>query len=494
MTEKKIQRIWNPVTLEGVWLRCDTSLIDDILPSWMERRELLQNNSTEYKEFIERLKREHAIETGIVERLYDLDKGITETLIQNGINEAYISHGDTNIETPKLLRYLRDHLNAVDFVFDMVKQNRELTVGFIKELHALVTHSQEFVEGRDQDGKRTRLPLLKGQYKLNENNPSREDGTTFLYCPPEHVASEMDALVRIYREGVETGIHFMILTSWFHHAFTTIHPFQDGNGRVARLLTSLMLIRNGNFPFTVMRDEAKNKYIAALELADQGIPNHLLDYFMENQKRNIEKALNLKEVSETTLEGVADILSKKLENHREKLSKDRALKLDANRVKVFNFCDFYVRNKATLIKLRLNGNVSISVDSCPPSDNSRNHYYYGQVIKYAKEHNYYFNRTLPKAWVTFRVSIGNRKTYQLGITIHHQGYGDTLMVVGAFLEYLEGGDMPAENPRVESSLPLVIKPYVLSINKETEEIGENGVNSFLEEALTLMLAHIASEI
>jgi len=76
---------------------------------------------------------------------------------------------------------------------------------------------------------------------------------------------------------------------WFHHAFTTIDPFQDGNGRIARLLASLILIKHGLFPFTVLRGEAKVKYIDALEKADAHEFQPLIDYFAEVQKKHIEK-------------------------------------------------------------------------------------------------------------------------------------------------------------------------------------------------------------
>lgn len=56
---------------------------------------------------------------------------------------------------PKLLAHLSDHLNAVDFVFDVVKENGDLSIGFIKELHALVTRNQDYTEGTDQFGNKT---------------------------------------------------------------------------------------------------------------------------------------------------------------------------------------------------------------------------------------------------------------------------------------------------------------------------------------------------
>jgi hypothetical protein len=69
MPEQKIHRLWKHVELSSDWLKCDTSTLDDLAPSWYTRREVLQKNSHEYQEFMGELKREHAIETGIVERM-----------------------------------------------------------------------------------------------------------------------------------------------------------------------------------------------------------------------------------------------------------------------------------------------------------------------------------------------------------------------------------------------------------------------------------------
>lgn len=491
MSEQKTYRLWKHVGLSSKWLQGDTSTIDELSPSWYARREVLQNNSQEYQEFMTELKREHAIETGIIERMYDLEKGITETFIKKGFVESYISHNDTNVPVPKLLAHLSDHLDAVDFVFDVVKQNRTLTIGFIKELHSLVTRNQEYAEGRDQFGNKTKIDLLKGEFKKYENNPTREDGTLVLYCSPDHVASEMDNLVKIYNEAEKNSVHPLICSTWFHHGFTTIHPFQDGNGRVARLLASLILIKHGLFPFTVLREDAKVKYIDALEKADNGEPQPLVDYFAEVQKRHIEKALNLKEVSSTSFDEVANIFSGKLENWKKTKIKERENLLKNARSEIYEYCLTSLNEIKTRLNRKLNGNTNLSIDSCSPSDVARQHFYYGQMIKYAKKHNYYINRSLPKSWLTLRIEFGENKRYQLGVTIHHYGYDDNTLAIGAFLEYLSADDDSEE--RIDATLPLEMQPHVISITKDIES-KEKNIRSYLENAVTLALAQIASEL
>jgi hypothetical protein len=421
--------------------------------------------------------------------MYDLEKGITETFIKKGFVESYISHNDTNVPIPKLLAHLSDHLEAVDFVFDVVKENRALTIGFIKELHALVTRNQDYAEGRDQFGNKTKVDLKKGDFKTFENNPTREDGTKVLYCPPDHVQAEMETLVSIFNNAESKNIHPIICATWFHHAFTTIHPFQDGNGRVARLLASLILIKHGLFPFTVLREEAKVRYIDALEKADAGEPQFLIDYFAEVQKRHIQKALNLKEVSSSSFDEVAEIFSGKLENWQNKKVAEREQLLNENRAKVFAFCLNQLNLISDQLSSRLNGNANLSIQSCPPHDERQN-YYYGQIIKYAQKHGYFFNRSLPKGWITFRIELAENKKYQLCITVHHYGYENSTLAIGAFLEFLSPHDM---DDRIDKALPLEIKPHVISLTGDVTP-KEKNVASFIQNAVTLTMAQIASEL
>lgn len=487
---KKIFRLWKFVEFTDKWAKVNTSRIDDIAPSWFSKREKLQENSQEYLDFINRLKREHAIETGVVERLYDLKKGITETFIKEGFVQSYLSHGDTNVPTQTLMNHLKDHLDAVDFVFDIVKENRPLTTSFIKELHQLVTRHQIHAEGRDQFGTKTKIDLLKGKYKERENNPTKDDGTLVLYCPPVHVETEMENLVAIFNDLVVKEIHPITISAWTHHAFTTIHPFQDGNGRVGRLLASLILIKFNYFPFTVLREESRVKYIDALEKADHNQPQMLVDYFCEIQRRNIEKALNIQEVSASSLLEVADIFSKKLENWHQKQHKEYEEWLSNNRKYIFDSCLNVLEDYKKQLKEKFNGGVDMRIESATFDDNKRQQFYYRQIIQYAIKHDYYFNRTLPKAWILFKIKLSPTKKYQLGFTLHHFGYDNTAIAIGAFLEF------KGETKRNDEdlTLPLDINPYVLSIEKDISESSVVNINHFLENVLTLTFAHIASEL
>ena len=151
---------------------------------WREQRERLGDGEA-YQQFEEKVKREWAIETGLIERLYTLDHVMTQLLIEQKINATLIPH-ERATNPDAVVATISDHEAAVEGVLDFVKGRRLLSTSYIKELHALITRHQETVEGVDSLGRKTSVPLIHGAYKRLPNNPlSSENGTLHQYCPPE---------------------------------------------------------------------------------------------------------------------------------------------------------------------------------------------------------------------------------------------------------------------------------------------------------------------
>ena len=483
----KVKRIWDHIAFDDRWQGLDTAVLDDIAPSWFERRETLVANSADYATFMDRLKRRHAIETGVVERMYDIEKGVTETLIKEGFLASLVSHGDTNIDNAQLFRHLQDHLEAIQFVFDVVKDNRPLTKGFILELHQLTTRNQRVAEGRDQFGNRTQLPLLRGKFKVRENNPTREDGTLIYYCPPEHVDAEMDRLITVYQQLEADRVHPLVIASWVHHAFTTIHPFQDGNGRVIRLIASLILIKHNYFPITVLREEAKEKYIFALEAADAGAPQQLVTYFGEIQRRNIEAALNLREVAATSLTDVTEVLKKKVrEKAREATSADDG-HFANRRQEAYNISKQYLQRFQQKVAEGFGPSVGFHLSGQPFGRSTPDQQYRQQLIDYAGRQDYFFNLHLPVAYLLMAIDVREQFQYELVVALHHYGYDESTLAIAGFLTR-----RVATNPTV-ISVALNGRPFVFSIADDARAKG-NNIENYLEHLLTVALAQIASEL
>ena len=165
-----MSRSWEPIRdYDAAPEKLAQSELRTLEKVWREQRERLEKRN-EFRQFNERLKREWAIETGLIERLYVLDRGITQLLIARGIDASLIPHGaGSNPEA--VVSMIDDHQAAVNGIFDFVKGSRVLSTSYIKEVHALITRHQDTVEGADRYGRKTGVPLIRGDYKRLPNNP-----------------------------------------------------------------------------------------------------------------------------------------------------------------------------------------------------------------------------------------------------------------------------------------------------------------------------------
>ena len=259
--------------------------LESLYQVWLDQRA-----NVDEKAFAAELGREWSIETGVIEGVYTLDRGTTEILIRRGIDSSYIARESTNRDPDLVAQIIQAHQDALEGLFDFVAQRRELGTSYIKELHSALLRHQDVVEGVDEFGTKIYVELKKGLYKEYPNSPTRRDKAVHEYCPPEHVASEMDRLIEFHKQHVQREVPALVEAAWLHHAFAQIHPFQDGNGRVARSLASLILIKGGLFPLVVHRDDWE-KYIDALESADGGDLAPLMPLFSRLQKRGLTRAI-----------------------------------------------------------------------------------------------------------------------------------------------------------------------------------------------------------
>ncbi len=138
-----------------------------------------------------------------------------------------------------------NHFRAIDYIID--ETEGRLTEAYIKKLHkVLKTGTSDQQKDWFNVGDYKRLPNEVG------------GNTTTL---PENVHSEMSALLKAYNAIKQPTLEDIID---FHWRFESIHPFQDGNGRVGRLILFRECLRNGLVPF-IITDELKMFYYRGLQ-------------------------------------------------------------------------------------------------------------------------------------------------------------------------------------------------------------------------------------
>ncbi|HEX3103321.1 MAG TPA: Fic family protein [Terriglobales bacterium] len=283
---------WEPMAdLPQDWGSLTDGELGPLLQFWNDQRADLEQSGA-LAEFNKRLGREWSIETGQIEGVYNLDRGLTETLIERGIDSDLIPNQPGQKPPEIIAAIIQDHAEVLEGLFQFVKGNRPISKSYIHELHAALLRHQDTTAVRDQFGNLFEAKLVKGKYKERPNNPKKPDGSMHQYCPPEHVDSEMERLLSLHAEHEKKGVPVEIEAAWLHHRFTRIHPYQDGNGRVARALASLLFIRAGWFPVVVTRDD-RPRYIDALEAADEGGLSSIVSFFVHLQRRELSDAMRV---------------------------------------------------------------------------------------------------------------------------------------------------------------------------------------------------------
>jgi Fic family protein len=408
---------WRPIedlTAEErtVLVRAD---LHELATVWAQQRNRMQDSDS-VTDFVERLQRRWAIETGIIERIYSLDRGVTETLIDQGIEAALIPHDATDRDPTLVVEIIRDQKEVLEGLFAFVAGERPLSNSYIRELHQLMLRHQETCEAVTQFGQVIQVQVIKGDWKKLPNNPRRPDGRIHEYAPPEHVAAEMDRLMLLHSEHEDARVPPEIEAAWLHHRFTQIHPFQDGNGRIARALATLIFLKARWFPLVITRDKAV-QYRNALEAADYGDLVPLVELFASVEKLAFINALGIAEdvSSRGYVNEVISATRKQLLERRERLQKEwdhakkTASQLQGRAVSRLE----QVSEDLTCQLGGLDGSFEFFVDHDEGGD--RSNWFYHQVMDTAHDLGYYANTQEYASWGRLVLQAGTESEILLSI-------------------------------------------------------------------------------
>jgi Fic family protein len=220
-----------------------------------------------------------------LEHAYDLEL----TYTSNAIEGNTLTQIETNLVIEKGIaiggKKLRDHIEAIDhydairYVRAIARQESSLTESVVRNLHALVIkHS---------------YPDIAGSYASQERFVNTDQGR-HTFPPP----ADVPALMGDFAKWLGMAPAMPETAFMAHRHLADIHPFDDGNGRIARLLMNLVLLRGG-YPPVAVRPDDRLAYLRALqqEQAGQGdagfkrLLYERLDSTLEDYLRASQEAL-----------------------------------------------------------------------------------------------------------------------------------------------------------------------------------------------------------
>ncbi|WP_051284010.1 Fic family protein [Desulforegula conservatrix] len=212
------------------------------------------------------------------------------TYDSNAIEGSSLSRGETffflqeglTVEGKPLKDFLdaRNHADAIDFLFDVVKNERKITEGLIKEMNALLLSGIRSTSAMNEYGQIVQKPANPGQYKKLPNHVLQMDGTIHYYADPLDVQPQMQYLCEWINENMDR-IHPAMVAATAHYNLVRIHPFDDGNGRGARLLMNLILMKK-SYPPAIVRSEKRRFYLECLIKADRKELNPFIMFMAES--------------------------------------------------------------------------------------------------------------------------------------------------------------------------------------------------------------------
>ncbi|NTW34354.1 MAG: Fic family protein [Bacteroidetes bacterium] len=165
-----------------------------------------------------------------------------------------------------------DEMQAHDAAIHLIKEwasdnTRDITETDIRSLNKLILVKPFWKEAITYDGQPTRRLIKVGEYKEHPNSVRLKTGEIFDFASPEETPRLMKELMDWYKKNINE--HPVILASEMHYRFIRIHPFDDGNGRIARLIVNYILMKN-DYPPVIVKSIEKEKYFTALQKADAG--------------------------------------------------------------------------------------------------------------------------------------------------------------------------------------------------------------------------------
>lgn len=198
------------------------------------------------------------------------------TYHSNAIEGSRLSLGDTifflqeglTVGGKPLKDFLdaRNHDEAIDYLYNTVTGEYDIDCQHLRSMNQLLLQGIDTIPAVDQMGRPVQKKLYSGQYKSDPNYVLQPDGTIHEYVEPHLVAGQLSDLCQWINHS---QLHPVATASIAHYNMVRIHPFQDGNGRGARLLMNLILLKADYIPAVIVVDQ-RDRYLAALKAADQG--------------------------------------------------------------------------------------------------------------------------------------------------------------------------------------------------------------------------------
>lgn len=197
----------------------------------------------------------------------EFDIGVTKPLLFSGLAPQS--------RKERLYNKFFEHNSTAKLLADTFLLNRHLTTDLVKQIHKLIIREGGYFRNEE---------VAIGERELVKYPP---------FSKKEQITSDLSDLIDWYNlEIKKESNHPIFIASIFHYNFVRIHPFPDGNGRLARIISSLILL-SFNFPPPTIEVSDRVIYLNSLRNADSGNIQPLIIFIAERVVSSMKYTLTI---------------------------------------------------------------------------------------------------------------------------------------------------------------------------------------------------------
>lgn len=460
------------------WLELSYSRWELLAPSWTARKQLLESRN-EYSAYQKDAFHKWGADFLMLQGVVHFSPETWAIYAKNGYDPIALTAGSTYPSPTEAHMHLTSLVNAMEALRELSQTDRPLDLG------TFTTILQKALGGT--------LTLRTN----SSNGPTRG-------LPSTEVEAAFGALLSEMHNQLNAGSSPIAVAAWAHHAFTQIRPFADGNARAAFLFTQYILWRSG-LPGIYLKPYHRVTYYRSLQKADQSHYLPLVQLFLTGLQEAVLYTLSWTGIQQSSYESALNTFNQRLAEWRSHHDRERSQRIMHNRYTVFDYMEETLRSIAGDLNQKLKNEEGRGARALVAKAYPDSPYYYqftSDIVEYARKNGYHFNRGLPRGWFKLKFALSASKKYQLVFTLHHAGYDDATLVVGAFLHFLEPlkyqqkriGRNRASRRKEKvkylfSLLPLQVAPIAFCIEKDVP-----AVRTLLREYAEGLFGEVLSEI
>ncbi len=234
----------------------------------------------------DRLLRAAALDSSALDGLFPANPELTATVLGGAIS------GPPAVDDPVEV-VVECHRRALVLAGEVAAGGRSVDPHLMAVLQDVITEAQATYTVATDRGEIVEVELPRRQYKPVSNYLPLPGGGLAAFAPASIVAAEMDRLRGEFESAAFASLHPVAQAAYAHYALGMIHPFADGNGRLARTVSSIFLMRDAGVPLIVFAEQWPAYYQALMLAQWEGDSQALTDFVSVAVMSVLDLAANL---------------------------------------------------------------------------------------------------------------------------------------------------------------------------------------------------------